>query len=202
MTEAQDPNAPVPPPMSEPIANGEPPVTPAVPDPSGSGPVAWTPPAPAPKRSNVRLFVILGVMVVFLAFVFYETRNNQSANDLAVGACFDEPSASTDISTVTRHDCTEAHDAEVIAVAEYGDSSGYPTDAAIHAFVNETCVPVFNTYVGEDYQTNPDLSINYFYPDSDGWDSGDRTVTCYVVRDDATPMTQSIKGSAGGAPAS
>lgn len=168
------------------------------PEPTGAAePPAPPPAAPVPpKRSNLRLFLIIGALAVFLAFVLYETRNNQSANDLAVGSCFDEPTQSTDISTVTRHDCTEPHDAEVIAVADYTSGTSYPTDADIQAFVDTTCVPVFQDYVGEDYESNPDLTISYFYPNSDGWDSGDRTVTCYVTRDDATQLTKSIKGSA------
>lgn len=166
----------------EPAGAAEPPAPPAA------------PPTP-PKRSNLRLFLIIGALAVFLVFVLYETRNNQSANDLVVGSCFDEPTQSTDISTVTRHECTEPHDAEVIAVAE-DSATSYPTTSDIEAFVDSTCVPVFQSYVGEDDQSNLDLTISYFYPNSDGWDSGDRTVTCYVTRDDATKLTQSIKGSA------
>jgi hypothetical protein len=61
--------------------------------------------------------------------------------------------------------------------------------------VNENCAPAFETYVGTSIDSNPDLAVGYFYPDSDGWSSGDRTITCYITRTDEGPMTQSLKAS-------
>ena len=153
------------------------------------------PPAPA-KQSRLPLFLILGGIAVFLAVVLYATRNNQSATDLAIGTCFDEPTATTDISTVEKHACTEAHDAEVFHVAEYSESA-YPIQLSIDNFLDTACVPAFETYVGESFDTNETLEMGYFYPNREGWDNGDRTFTCYVVRNDGTKLSQSVKGSGG-----
>jgi hypothetical protein len=142
-----------------------------------------------------RRYLILGAIVVFLAVVLWAVRNNQSAGDLAIGTCFDVPSRSSDIATVVRHDCTEGHDAEVFHVAEYTESSGYPITLALDRFVDATCVPVFATYVGTDFDSSTDLTIGYFYPDRDAWNGGDRTFTCYALRDDGGKLTRSVKTS-------
>ena len=163
-------------------------------DPGTSAPVRS---APASRGDKLRLFLILGGIVAFLAVVLWAVRDNQSADDLAVGTCFDLPGRDTDISTVTRHDCTEAHDAEVFHVAEYTAGSTYPISLTLDSFIEDSCVPAFATYVGEDIDSSEDLAIGYFYPTRDGWDGGDRTVTCYVVREDETKLTQSVEAAGG-----
>ena len=174
-----------------------PPPSPA--PPSDPGTTAPAPSAPASRGDKLRLFLILGGIVAFLAIVLWAVRDNQSAGDLAVGTCFDVPGRDTDISTVTRHECTEAHDAEVFHVAEYTTGSTYPISITLDSFIDDTCVPVFATYVGEEFETSPDLTIGYFYPSRDGWNDGDRTVTCYLVREDKSKLTESIKGKGAGA---
>jgi hypothetical protein len=158
-------------------------------DPGASGPAR---PAAASRGDKLRLFLILGGMVAFLAIVLFLVRDNQSADDLAVGTCFDLPGRDTDISTVTRHDCAQAHDAEVFHVAEYTGES-YPISLSLDSFIEDSCVPVFATYVGEPFDTSEDLTVGYFYPSRDGFDDGDRTITCYVVREDDSKLTKSVK---------
>jgi hypothetical protein len=135
-------------------------------------------------------------MVVFLAVVLWLVRDNQSVGDLTVGTCFDVPERSSDISTVTRHACTEAHDAEVFLVADYTEGSTYPISLSLERFIDSACVPAFATYVGEDFDTSEDLNIGYFYPSRDGWDRGDRAITCYAVRADGAKLTVTVKDSA------
>ena len=171
-----------------------PPQSPA--SPVETGPTAPARSAPATRGDKLRLFLILGGIAVFLGVVLWAVRDNQSAGDLAVGTCFDLPGRDTDISTVTRHDCTAAHDAEVFHVAEYTEGSDYPISLSIDSFVDDACIPVFATYVGEEFDASEDLTVGYFYPSRDGWDDGERTVTCYVVRQDEAKLTESIKGSA------
>lgn len=154
-------------------------------------------PASPTRASKVPIILILGGIVVFLAVVLWLVRDNQSADDLAVGTCFDVPSTTEGISTVTKHPCTEAHDAEVFHVAEYPDGSTYPISLGIDRFIEDECVPAFATYVGTAYADSAELGIGYFYPDRDAWGSGDRTFTCYVVNADESKLTESLKGSAG-----
>ena len=166
------------------------PTTPAVGAPAASRP-------PATRADKLRLFLILGGIVAFLAVVLFMVRNEQSADDLAVGTCFDLPAANTDFSTVTRHDCTDAHDAEVIHVAEFTEAETYPISLTLDRFIEDACVPAFASYTGQDYATTNEFSIGYFYPSRDAWENGDRTVTCYVARQDNAKLTQSIKANPG-----
>jgi len=168
-------------------------VDPTVPAPEAAAPAPGSS-STATRGDRLRLFLILGGIAVFIVVVLWAVKDNQSAGDLAVGACFDVPGRDTDISTVVSHPCTEAHDAEVFHVAEYtGDS--YPISLSLDSFIDDSCVPVFATYVGEAFETSEDLTIGYFYPSRDGWNNGDRTVTCYAAREDETKMTESVKAA-------
>lgn len=178
------PPPPAPPPgwAPAPGAEANPPVPPAA-----SPPAAQAKP-PGKWRVAIPLVLIGG----FLAFVLWSVKDNQSADDLAVGTCFDVPTQ-TSVSTVTRQDCTVAHDAEVFHNTEYdGDSTTYPISLTMDGFVIDTCGPVFATYVGEELEAS-DLTIGYFYPSRDGWGDGDRTVTCYAQPADESKLTQSVK---------
>ena len=192
-TDGSDPLNPAPPPAAQPPGWAPPPGAEAYPP---APPPALVPPAPAKPPSKWRVAIPLVIIGGFLAFVLWSVRDNQSADDLAVGTCFDVPTQ-TSVSTVTKHECTLAHDAEVFHNAEYdGDSETYPISLTMDRFVTDTCGPVFETYVGEAFEDS-DLSIGYFYPSRDGWDDGDRTVTCYAQRDDEAKLTTTVKDSGG-----
>ena len=107
----------------------------------------------------------------------------QSAADLAVGECFDEPSETTDISEVQRRPCAGPHDAEVFAVLTHpaGPDIPYPVISGVDDFVEEQCVPLFKTYTGLDIDSQDELDMGWFYPNLQGWGDGDREVTCYLV---------------------
>ena len=170
-----------------------PPMAPSEPAPAGQ----WAVPPPATKPpSKLRTYIVGAVVLVLLAVGAYYISQNQSADDLVVGQCFDEPSSSVDITTVVKHACTEAHDAEVFNVVEYNEGDTYPISIAVDSFIEEQCIPAFQAYVGEAYADSTDYSLGYFYPDANGWSKGDRTFTCYISREDDTKLTQSVKGAA------
>jgi Septum formation len=169
---------------------------PLPPDPAPASP-APTPPATSPEKppSKIRTYLVGAVVVAVLAVGAYAISQNQLASDLSIGQCFDEPVGATDISTVVKHACTEAHDAEVFHVAEYtGDA--FPIALSLDSFIDDTCVPAFATYVGEPFETATDFDLGYFYPDRESWNKGDRTFTCFVSRVDGAKMTQSVKAAA------
>jgi Septum formation len=187
----------------------QPPPAPATPNPTpdpqpewspaGGAPVAPPPAAPAPPAakppSKVRQYITWAVIAVVVAIGAYYISQNQNAADLTIGQCFDEPEQDTGITTVVKHACTEAHDAEVFHVVEYNEGDTFPVATSLSNFIDETCVPVFATYVGEPFETATDFDLGYFYPDREAWDKGDRTFTCYVMRVDNTKLTQSVKGA-------
>ncbi|HEX5014806.1 MAG TPA: septum formation family protein [Candidatus Limnocylindrales bacterium] len=176
----------------------EPPVSdaaePAAPPPpyDGPPPVAPQPPAPPAKAGRGRTILVIGAIVVFLGVVLFLVRNNVNADDLKVGDCFNIPNGTT-ISTVEKQPCTETHNAEVIFIGEYtGDS--YPISLSLDSYLQDNCIPAFETYVGRPIDSEPELALAYFYPTRDGWDGGDRTITCYISQPDEGPMTESLKG--------
>lgn len=158
----------------------------------GQPPIAQPPTAAATTSGRMRPVIIIGVIVAFLAIVLFVVRNNVAADDLKVGECFNIPNGST-VKTVEKQPCTESHNAEVFFVGEYtGDS--FPISLSLNRYIDESCVPAFESFVGRAIDSDPELSIGYFHPTRDGWDSGDRTITCYVAQPDEGPMTQSLKG--------
>lgn len=154
-------------------------------------PEAPSQPATA-KPGKWRAVIVIGALVALLAIVLYVVRNNVSAEDLKVGDCFNIPNGTT-IKTVEKHACTETHNAEVIFVGEYTGTS-FPISISLDRFIEDSCVPAFESYLGRGVDSEPELTIGYFHPTRDGWDNGDRTISCYVAQPDESPMTKSLKG--------
>ena len=157
------------------------------------------PPAPPPAKapSKTRTYITFGVIAVIVAVLAFFISQNARAGELAIGQCFDEPASDTGITTVVKHACTEAHDAEVFHVAEYDQGDSYPISLSISSFIDDTCVPVFATYVGTSFEEATEYDLGYFYPDREAWEGGDRTFTCYVKRVDEAKLTQSVKAGTG-----
>ena len=145
------------------------------------------------KPGGRRAVVIVVALVAFLGIVLFAVRNNVSADDLAVGDCLNLPNG-TSVQTVEKQPCTEGHAAEVFFVGEYSEGTSYPISLALDRYVESMCVPAFEAFAGRAMDDDPALAIGYFYPSRDGWNSGDRTITCYVTRPDEAPMTQSLRG--------
>jgi hypothetical protein len=148
-------------------------------------------------QARVGLLGRVGILLIVAGFVVSCDRITSRAEDLQVGECFDQPTETTEISDVQRQPCTEAHDAEVFLVVDHPAAEGdtYPISLTFGDFVEEQCTPAFNGYTGLDYDTATDLGFSYFYPTREGWNDGDREVTCYVVRVDDAKMTSSVRAA-------
>lgn len=150
-------------------------------------------PAQQAKPSRRPAIIIIGVIVVFLAVVLFAVRNNAAADELKVGECLNLPNGST-FQTVEKQACTESHNAEVIFVGEYTGTT-YPISLSLDSYIEDQCVPAFEAYVGRAIDSQPELSLGYFHPSRDGWDNGERTITCYITQPDEGPMTESVKAT-------
>ena len=120
-----------------------------------------------------------------------------AASDLAVGDCFDPPTAEIEVDDVQRHPCTDAHGGEVIYVGDYpaADDAPYPGDPAFDAHVVDVCVPAFDAYTGLDFETATDWGFGYFVPTEAGWDLGDHEISCYAMPVDGSTTTTSIRAA-------
>lgn len=142
------------------------------------------------------LLIAIVVVVAALAFVFRD-RITGSAADLQIGDCFDVPTVAVEIKDVQHHPCAEAHTGEVFAVLTHPAAAGAPAidTATMSQYFGTTCLPILNTYIGEDATTQKVLDFGAFYPTDEGWGKGDRSITCYLYRVDEGPMTTTMKGA-------
>jgi hypothetical protein len=166
------------------------------------------PPAPTPLWRRLPIGGIIVVVVVIAVgiggFIFSASRSatgeidrsgDMTANDLRVGDCFDlkEPDAE-EVSDVTAHPCTEAHEYEVFYIGAVAEGA-YPGLDALTEFVIDNCEPAFGGYVGTAY-LDSQLDFSWLYPSDDSWGDGDRSVQCAVYDPANARLTASLKGSA------
>lgn len=194
----QTPTPPAYPPPADPAAY--PPTYPP-PGPGGyqPGPQGYVPPpAPPAKKTN---WLGIAVLVVIVAVIggglwFFRDRLSANVTELAIGDCFDEPTATETITDIQHQPCNSAHDAEVIASLTHpaGSSEAYPVVSGFDDYIEENCIPIFESYTGREWDTEFDLALRYFRPTLTGWGEGDRGFTCYVSRADGGQMSATVRG--------
>lgn len=113
---------------------------------------------------------------------------------LAVGECILNSAVSaegeTEVNSLPRVDCAEAHDGEVFYVEEMTEL----TEESITAG-DETCYAQYEAYVGVPYEE----SVYYYTtmtPTQSSWDLGDRQLACILVGEEGEQLTGSLKGAA------
>lgn len=145
-----------------------------------------------------QIVVLAIVAVIVVGFILFRDRLPGAAGDLNVGECFDQPNTTEDISEVPRQPCNEPHDAEVFLNVDHpaADGEAYPISMTMDRFVQEQCTPAFDSYTGLDFETATDYDIGYLQPSRNGWNEGDREVTCYIVRSDDAKLTSSLRAAA------
>ena len=130
-------------------------------------------------RGLIATVVVVGVIAG--AFFLFRDRLSGAADDLRVGDCFTEPAGET-VQDVQHQPCTETHDGEVYFIAECrprvvpascsGSTSGRRSTAWATAF---------ESYVGSTAEERLDIDVGYFAPTREGWEGGDREMTCYLT---------------------
>ena len=149
-------------------------------------------------RSLVATVVVVGV--IGGGFLLFRDRLSGAAEDLRVGDCFDVPSEETTAS-IQHQPCTEAHDGEAYVVGNI-EADSYPVVFGFGDWVESNCLgSAFEGYVGEPVEDRLDIDVAYFAPTRDGWEGGDREITCYLTPTDGQKITYSYRGGSG-APAS
>ncbi|NBE53896.1 DUF4190 domain-containing protein [Streptomyces boluensis] len=128
-----------------------------------------------------------------------ESRENGSTFSLAAGECFDSPTGklegeTTDVDVV---DCAQPHDGEAYGNFRLDDGS-YPGESRIAELAEDRCGTFAEGYFG-DLTAVPDNVYDYFfYPTSQSWSLGDRTVTCLVGDENGGKLTGSVRDATGG----
>ena len=171
----------------------------------GTAEPGWVgPPAEPAKGSSLirKLAIPVVILVVVVGAVVFRDRLSGSSSDLVVGDCFDAPSSASapatgvEVGDVQHHPCSEAHGFEVIAVLKHPAAKGdpYPGTEALFTYADTNCLPPFAAYVGIEFAEST-LGAGSIVPQQKGWESGGRTITCYVGNADESPVTGSLKGA-------
>lgn len=163
------------------------------------GPMGYAPPPPPMAKRGTNWIAIIGligiVAVIGGGFWLFRDRLSGNVGDLALGDCFDRPAATDEISDIQHQPCSGPHDREVIAVLTHpaDASEPYPVVSGFDDYIQENCVPLFESYTGRAADTESHLNLGYFQPTLSGWGDGDRGFTCFVSRGDGQQLNGSIK---------
>lgn len=121
-------------------------------------------------------------------------EGDMMATDLRVGDCFDFKDVSAEeITDVTAKPCTAEHEYELI-YTDSMPSGDYPSDDTFNAFVEASCLPAFEAYVGLAYEDSA-LDISWLVPLPDAWGGGDKSVQCSVYDPGNKLLIGSLKSS-------
>ncbi len=117
----------------------------------------------------------------------------------AEGDCVDLDVDSSVVDKVNGFDCAKEHDAEVYFKGNVAGQGEYDA-AAVEQAAIDLCLAKFASFVGIEYFEST-LDVYYVYPKQEGWDEGDRAVTCAVFTPDGATggivrTTGSLEGSA------
>ncbi|MEU4390387.1 DUF4190 domain-containing protein [Kribbella sp. NPDC023855] len=143
------------------------------------------------------LVTAFGVALIAIAIIVGGLDDSDSASgsstsvdSLAVGECFDDGWGED---KVYRRSCTEAHDGEIVSNVTL-EAGPYPGDSQVDKLSHARCDAEFGKYVGTTVDKS-ELRSDYWYPDKEYWDSGDRLVVCAAYGPDDQALTRTVKDS-------
>ena len=111
---------------------------------------------------------------------------------LEVGDCFDSANSTPDYNFAWVLDCSASHDSEVYHVGQVPDPGSYPTPDLWTTYATGQCAPDLVTYLGDGWVSDKiNLMPMIVYPSQSMWESGDRTLVCWVQDMDG-PINQSV----------
>lgn len=99
-----------------------------------------------------------------------------------VGDCLAESTLTAVVEELPTVPCAEPHAAEVYAVFDVESEAAYSAEV-VDQSAFDGCEAVFEDFIGTPYEDSV-VDIWYLYPDSVGWDAGDREVICAAVEID------------------
>ena len=124
-----------------------------------------------------------------------------SVFDLETGDCFGAAAGEVEgeeVETVTVVDCDSPHVFEVFGVFDHeaDDDEPYPGDDGLLEYADGECQPLFEDYVGIDYQSSI-YWITSVTPSQETWDDGDdREIVCALkLGEEAEETTGSAEGT-------
>lgn len=131
--------------------------------------------------------------LIALALVTAACGSSVAANDVEVGTCTSQD-FSDGVGEIESMDCSEPHLLEVFAVYDLPDGD-YPGDAEISQQSGEGCAgDRFEDYVGVPF-VDSIFFVTWVPPTEKTWnDADDRTVICFIVTEDGSERSGSVRG--------
>jgi hypothetical protein len=169
-------------------------------------PDAGEEPAVHPKRDRTRptgtrfpLLLIIGGAVILLGLLIWllvslfggaddEARVDPSS--LAAGECLADFAGITEDAVLV--DCTEAHNAQLVASEDYPDDAQFPGREQLGIRAETACAAA-SADINPDVVTE-DLQVTLLRatPTAETWADGDRRVDCFAVVENGDTVTQSL----------
>ncbi|MGL5928716.1 MAG: DUF4333 domain-containing protein [Dermatophilaceae bacterium] len=109
------------------------------------------------------------------------------------GDCGIKDDSRLDDGMVWAIDCARPHDWEVFEVRSLA-AGPWPGDDSVSEDANEICFDAFPTYTGEAFDDSA-LDGGFYWPGQEAWESGDRSVQCYLY-DPQRETGRALTGSA------
>ena len=120
-----------------------------------------------------------GIVAAVIGIGVISTLGTTSAANLAVGDCFlttDE----TEIDRLDTPDCSEPHDAQIIATVAL-TTAEYPSDLdPVWETVFDSCVNAGVAAITDNAVIPDDAFIDMFTPSPDAFEDGERDVLCFI----------------------
>jgi len=173
---------------------------------AGTGPIAgWTGSRPRMPPAVLVLLAVIAIAIVVTNLLGGSLADEGTApsavqgslgpvEDLSVGDCIAIP-GEAEFSEVRFVACDAPHDAEVFFMGDHEGDGGFPDDTAFEAFVDERCLPAFETYTGSPFDGQSLLDLGWFTPTAESWTFGDRTIHCYLTPLDGSMTSMSYQGA-------
>lgn len=143
--------------------------------------------------------VLTGIAIALvggLALVIWRGTATRDPGNLAVGDCFDVPTAAGRIDDLRTRPCGTPHGGEVFHIFQAPTSgSSYPSDEGWEDLIYPVCDPEFETYTGTLVGNRLDIGYLFLVPTADRWATGDRRVTCFISSLDGSPLDRSHRSA-------
>ena len=145
------------------------------------------PPVAGPEGSwfnRLPMAVKIGgpIIIAVLVIGWWTARGETTAEDLAAGDCFEIPTSDA-FEVVQDQGCDGEHDAEVVAVVQAPEGTGWPGSGNVQAAVaaEEACFLAIDQLTLDEDNIPPDAELGFFFTDERNWNDDDRQVICYVT---------------------
>ena len=181
------------------------------PAPTPTQPVAYEPVPPADHQQGsepkhrarnagiailARIAIGLAIFGGFAAYRSLTAEETVTVAEMAPGTCLQDPGPGL-VGNAPLVDCNKAHDLEVFALVQlpFADDASLPDEEVLFDSAFETCLPRFEAYTGQDWDTSP-YYLDAFVPDRHSWKSGDREAICFLFQINGVGELDRSTGSA------